>query len=131
MSVAVLCAALLGLLVFGLGFAVSMLRGRTDTPIGYASDPTNALHKLVRAHGNTTEYAAMLAVLFLLVGARSPATWELWAMGITTASRYLIAIGLAISPTLEKPHPLRFIGALGTYLGGLALCVALLLGSGA
>ncbi len=131
MSIAVVCAALLGLLVFGLGFAVSMVRGRTNTVIGHGSDPTDPLHKLVRAHGNTTEYAAMLAVLFLLVGSRDPATWVLWAIGITTASRYLIAIGLAISPTLATPHPLRFIGALGTYLGGLALCVALLLGSGA
>ncbi|MBW2290166.1 MAG: hypothetical protein JRG90_20420 [Deltaproteobacteria bacterium] len=47
-------------------------------------------------------------------------------MGIATASRYLIAIGLILSPTLEKPHPLRFVGALGTYLAGFGLCAALL-----
>jgi hypothetical protein len=31
------------------------------------------------------------------------------------------------SPTLAKPHPLRFVGAVGTYLTGIALSVALLI----
>lgn len=127
MTTALVCVALLGLLVFGLGVGVSATRGRTETVIGFSSDPTDPLHKVVRAHGNTTEYAAMLALLIFLVGMRSPATWALWCMGIATASRYLIAIGLIVSPTLERPHPLRFLGALGTYLAGFALCVALLL----
>ena len=43
-----------------------------------------------------------------------------------TASRYLLAAGIVLSPTLEKPHPLRFLGALGTYAFGLALCASLL-----
>ncbi|HJY84784.1 MAG TPA: MAPEG family protein, partial [Candidatus Binatia bacterium] len=59
----------------------------------------------------------------LLVGGHNPATWVLWVMGIVTASRYLHAAGMIFSPTLAKPHPLRFVGALGTYLGGLALCI--------
>ena len=126
MTVALVCIALLGLLVFGLGLAVSLTRGRTKTVIGSSEDPTDFLHKMVRSHGNTTEYAAMLAVLIFLVGSRSPATWALWSMGIATASRYLIAAGLMLSPTLALPHPLRFVGALGTYLAGFALCVALL-----
>jgi hypothetical protein len=82
------------------------------------------MYKMVRAHGNATEYAPMLAVLILLLGAREPSTWVLWTMWIVTVSRYLHAAGMIFSPTLAKPHPLRFIGALGTYLGGLALCVA-------
>ncbi len=45
-------------------------------------------------------------------------------MGIVTACRYSIAIGILMNPTLDKPQPLRFIGALGTYLGGIALVVA-------
>ncbi len=125
MTVALVCIALLGLLVFGLGFVVSLTRGRTNTVIGSSDDPADFLHKLVRSHGNTAEYAAMLAVLIFLVGSRSPATWALWCMGLATASRYLIAVGLILSPTLARPHPLRFIGALGTYLTGFALCVAL------
>ncbi len=124
MGTAILCTALLGLLVFGLGFGVSMTRGATNTTSGYNPDPTDRLYKMIRAHGNTTEYAPMAAVLILLVGARNPATWALWMMWLVTVCRYLIAAGIIMSPTLAKPHPLRFIGALGTYLGGLALCVA-------
>ena len=127
MTTALVCIALLGLLLFGLGLAVSMTRGQTNTAIGSSADPTDPLHKLVRAHGNTAEYAPMLAVLLFLVGSRSPATWALWTMGIATACRFAIAAGLILSPTLARPHPLRFVGALGTYLTGFALCAALLL----
>ncbi len=126
MTTALVCIGLLGLLVFGLGFAVSMTRGRTDTAIGSSSDPTDLLHKMVRAHGNTSEYAAMLALLIFLVGDRSPASWALWCMGIATFSRYMLAAGLILSPTLARPHPLRLIGAVGTYLTGFVLCGALL-----
>jgi uncharacterized membrane protein YecN with MAPEG domain len=128
MTTALVCIALLGLLVFGLGFAISTVRGRKETLIGFSPDPGDSLHKLVRAHGNTAEYAAMLAILIYAVGTRSPAPWVLWCMGIATVSRYLIAAGLILSATLEKPHPLRFVGALGTYLAGFGLCAALLLG---
>ena len=124
MATAIICTALLGLLVFGLGFAVSGTRGATDKAIGFDPDPRDRLHKLVRAHANTPEYAPMLGVLMLLVGTREPATWVLGAMWVATASRYSLALGLILSPTLEKPHPLRFVGALGTYLAGIALCVA-------
>ncbi len=124
MNTAMLCTALLGLLVFGLGFGVSMTRGATNTTSGYNQDPTDRLYKMVRAHGNTTEYAPMLAILMLLIGARNPSTWMLWTMWLVTISRYLFVAGIITSPTLAKPHPLRFIGALGTYLGGTALCVA-------
>jgi uncharacterized membrane protein YecN with MAPEG domain len=101
-----------------------MTRASTGTNFGFTPDPADRLYKMVRAHSNTAEYAPMLAVLMLLVGVRDPATWALWVMVIVTASRYLLALGLIVSPTLDKPHPLRFVGALGTYLGGLALCVA-------
>jgi uncharacterized membrane protein YecN with MAPEG domain len=126
-TVALICIALLGILVFALGFAVSMTRGRTERVAGSSDDPADPLYKLIRAHGNTAEYAPMLAVLFLLVGSRSPATWALWCIGLATLSRYLIAAGLILSPTLAKPHPLRFVGAVGTYVFGLALCTAVLL----
>jgi hypothetical protein len=37
--------------------------------------------------------------------------------------RYLHALGMILSPTLAKGHPLRFAGALGTYVVGLVLCL--------
>lgn len=124
METAILCTVLLGLLLFGLGLAVSLTRGNTNTVSGFNPDPTDWLYKMVRAHGNTAEFAPMVAVLLLFLGSRSPSTWVLWTMWIVTICRYLIVVGILASPTLAKAHPLRFIGALGTYVGGAALCVA-------
>jgi len=104
-----------------------MMRARTETVGGVNQDPADPLYKAVRAHGNTAEYAPMAALLILYLGTQGPAIWVLWVMGIVTACRYSIAIGILMSPTLDKPHPLRFIGALGTYLGGVALVVAAML----
>src|SRR5215831_12184157 len=103
MHVAIVCTALLGLLLFGLGLAVSMTRGRTGIVAGSSNDPADSL--------------------YLLVGAHNPATWLLWTMIVAVVSRYLIAIGMIAGPTLAKPQPLRFVGALGTYLTGILLCI--------
>jgi uncharacterized membrane protein YecN with MAPEG domain len=124
MTVALVCTALLGLLVFGLGFAVSILRGSTRTNIGHGLDPTDVLHKVVRAHGNAAEYAPMLAILMLAIAARGSATWMVWTFVAATVFRYLHAAGMLLSPSLDRPQPLRFVGALGTYLSGLALVAA-------
>jgi uncharacterized protein len=124
MTTAIVCTALLGLLVFGLGLGVSLTRGQTGTNFGYNPDPADRLYKMVRAHSNATEYGPMLALLMLVIGSGNPSTWLLWTMWLVTACRYLHAAGMILSPTLAQPHPLRFVGALGTYLGGLVLCVA-------
>ncbi|HYV57173.1 MAG TPA: MAPEG family protein [Candidatus Nitrosopolaris sp.] len=124
MNVAIVCTALLGLLVFGLGLAVSLTRGATRTNFGFTPDPTDRLYKRVRAHGNAAEYAPMLAILMLLIGARQPAAWMVWTFVAATAFRYLHAAGMLVCPSLDQPHPLRFVGALGTYVAGLILVVA-------
>jgi len=124
MNVAIVCTALLGLLVFGLGLAVSLTRGATRTNFGFTPDPTDRLYKRVRAHGNAAEYAPMLAILILLIGARNPAPWMVWTFVAATLFRYLHAAGMLVCPSLDQPHPLRFVGALGTYVTGLVLTVA-------
>lgn len=124
--VAVICVALLGLLLFGLGLLVSLSRGKYKVLIDYPLDPADPMHKRVRAHGNTAEYAPFLAILFLYHGAQQPASWVLWFMAIGTAARFLIAIGLITCKTLEQPNPLRFAGALGTYVVGITLALAML-----
>ena len=124
MNVAIVCTALLGLLVFGLGLAVSLTRGATRTNFGFTPDPTDRLYKRVRAHGNAAEYSPMLAILMLLIGARQPAAWMVWTFIAATAFRYLHAAGMLVCPSLDQPHPLRFVGALGTYVAGLVLVVA-------
>ncbi|MCI0637036.1 MAG: MAPEG family protein [Actinobacteria bacterium] len=127
MSVALVCTALLGLLVFGLGLGVSALRGSTGTNIGHGHDPSDLLHKVVRAHGNAAEYAPMLAILMLAIAARGCTTWMVWTFVAATLFRYLHAAGMLLSPSLDRPQPLRFVGALGTYVSGFALVAAALL----
>jgi hypothetical protein len=41
---------------------------------------------------------------------------------VAVVSRYLIASGMTTGPTPAKRQPLRFVGALGTYLTGILLC---------
>jgi uncharacterized membrane protein YecN with MAPEG domain len=127
MTAALVCTALLGVLVFGLGLGVSALRGSTSTTIGHQLDPGDRLHKMVRAHGNATEYAPMLAILMLAIAGRGATPWMVWTFVAATLSRYLHAAGMVLSSSLDRPQPLRFVGALGTYVAGLALVVALLL----
>ena len=129
MKTAITCTASMGLLLFALGLYVSSMRGRTQQVGTTPQNPADPLFKAIRAHGNTAEYAPMLAILMLYLGSRSPAAWILWMMVIVTACRFLIVLGILMSPTLDRPHAMRFIGALGTYLGGLVLSVAALVGA--
>ena len=124
--VALGCVAALGLLLFGLGMAVSMVRFRRHRIAGHAGDPSDLLHKLIRAHGNTAEYAPFFAILFLYLGARSPSAATLALIVAATVCRFALVLGLVVFPTMAKANPLRFIGALGTYATGIALCARLL-----
>ncbi len=128
MSTAVTCVGLLGLLIFGLGVLVSVTRGSTKTISGFKPDPTDRLYKAVRAHGNATEYAPMLAILMLVLGGRQPGVWLGWTMVVATACRYLHAAGMLMSRSLDESQPLRLVGALGTFVTGVILAVATLLG---
>ena len=128
-TVALPCIAALGLLLFLSGLYVSAVRARFWTLHAGTSEPGHALTKAVRAHGNTAEYAAFLALLIYLLGEHASAGWVAWTMVGVTASRYLLVVGMVASTTLARPHPLRAIGALGTYAGGIALALALLLGT--
>jgi len=126
--VALYCTAALGALLFLLGLAVSAFRFRTGTGIGLAEDRNSMLNKLIRAHANTAEFAPFLAVLFLYFGWRGPSDLVVGLIIAATVCRYLIVIGLLAWPKLGRPNPARFIGALGTYLLGAALCVAMVAG---
>lgn len=126
MSTAIVCSASLGLLLFALGVYVSAARGRVRRVGTIPHDPTDPLFKAIRAHGNTAEYAPMLAILMLYLGAHAPSLWIIWTMIIVTACRYLIAVGILMCPTLDRPYPLRVVGAAGTYAGGIILSIAAL-----
>ncbi len=127
MSIPLLCIALLALLVIGLGFAVSLTRSKTETIFGNSTAPEDPLYKMIRAHGNSVEYVPVLALLIYILSQQPQATWVLWCMILVTFFRYLLVAGIVFPQTLAKPNPLRFVGALGTYLTGFGLCIALLL----
>ena len=125
MTTAIICTALLAALLFLLGANVSRLRGSAANQLPSASD--DPLFVAIRAHGNATEYVPTIAVLMLLVGARNPAAWMLAAMVAATAARVAHAAGVLLAGDMARPAPLRMMGAIGTYLGGLALAVAAVL----
>ena len=88
------------------------------------TDPADRMFIAQRAHGNAAEYVPTLIVLILvcasltrrLVGAtRSPIA--------AVVSRSLHALGMLTSKTLASHGPVRDIGALGTYVTGVALGV--------
>ena len=94
MNVGIICTALLGLLLFGLGLYVSILRGRTRRSIGCDTNPTDPLHRAVRAHGNTAEYAPFLGLLFLWFAMHPASSWVAGAIVIATLARFLLVAGL-------------------------------------
>ena len=128
MIVGILCTALLGLLLFGLGLYVSILRQRTHRVISHDSDPTDRLHRAVRAHGNTAEYAPFFALLFLWYATHPGSAWVSIVIVIATIARFLLVAGLLWGASLDKPNAARFLGAVSTYACGLALVVRLAVG---
>ena len=128
MTTAIVCIALLGTLLFVLGWNVSRIRGsRGATGEQFPTSPDDALFVAVRAHGNASEYVPTLAVLILVVGSREPAVWMLVVAVIAVVSRYLHAIGILTTGDMSKEGVLRFAGAVGTILSGIALAVAAVL----
>jgi uncharacterized membrane protein YecN with MAPEG domain len=125
MTTAIICTAILATMLFALGLNVSHVRGITGKSGGsqFPSDPASRLLKAIRAHGNAAEYVPTLIVMFLLVGARSPAAAIPLIAGATIA-RLVHAYGLLTSPSLAMPTRSRLIGAVGTYLFGISLAIA-------
>jgi uncharacterized protein len=64
----IVLACLLGLLLFGIALFVSIQRQRYGTLIGYDQNPVDAIHRAVRAHANTTEYAPFPTIMLYSSG---------------------------------------------------------------
>ena len=127
MQIPVICVSILAMMIFLLGFLISLLRSRTGI-IYYGDsmdDPTSLPTKAVRGIANTAEFAPILSVMFLYLGTTHPDGWVYWTMIAATASRVLMVIGFLTAGTLRKIHPLKAVGAIGTYFSGLALCAAM------
>ena len=129
MTIAIICTAILAAMLLALGINVTRMRAVTGKTGGsqFTSDPASGLFKAIRAHGNAAEYVPALIVLFLLVGARSPAAVAIPLIAGATVARLVHAYGLLSSPSLAAPTVSRSIGAVGTYLFGIGLAVAVVL----
>jgi uncharacterized membrane protein YecN with MAPEG domain len=126
MTIGIACTALLGLLLFGLGLNVSITRRRHAQSIGHDTGATDPVHRAVRAHGNTAEYAPFLGLLFLWHATHAAPLWINAVIIVATAARFLLVAGLLWGGPLNRANPLRAIGALFTYLCGIVLAAALL-----
>ncbi len=126
MTTAIICTAILGALVFVLGANVTRWRSLTGKAGGdqMPRDPASKLLIAQRAHGNAAEYVPVLIVLFLLVGARSPAWVAVPLIVVATAARLLHAYGMVTSKSLAIRNKKREIGAVVTYLSGVGLAAA-------
>ena len=131
-STLLICSALLALLTLLLGFWTSIQRGASKTIAYHAPlEPTSAMAKAQRAHGNASEYAGVLIGLFLVIGfayaGRDLGATVSGLVIAVTAARFIHALGFLICQTLEKPHVLKALGAVVTYFGGGALAIMVLL----
>lgn len=120
------CVSILVILTLALGFLTSLVRGGSKTIYYNAPlDPASMMAKAQRAHGNAAEYAALLGVLFIATGfAYAGRDLGLFVTSLVialTAARVVHAAGFLVCKTLEKPHLFKAVGALVTYLGGIAL----------
>lgn len=126
----IICAAALGLLVFSLGFNVSLTRARTKDVHSGGSDPAGMMMKAVRAHANASEYIGVIIALFVVTalvyqGRDLGLTVSIFVIGITIA-RFVHAFGMLTCKTLAEPNPFRFIGAFFTFTFGFLLSGILL-----
>lgn len=129
MKLFLLCSGLLVILYFLLAFNVSRMRGKTRIGVGTNAEPSSDLNKAIRAHGNAAEYLPLFVAIFLYFSLVGASRWVAWVVVAVTVCRFAHAIGMYMSADLNRAQPFRFIGALGTYAGGLALGAALLLRS--
>lgn len=127
MTTALACVAVFGVLLFGLGLWISLRRFFTEDYFIHGGDPTSFTTRLSRAHGNTAEFVPLLAVLMIFLGAGGPPLWVEMAMIGAAVSRVLVVVGFLTSTTLARISLPKAIGAIGTYVFGLALTAALLL----
>jgi uncharacterized protein len=125
-TITIVCLALLGILLFLLGANVTRQRALRGAGNQAPTDPTDPLLIAIRAHGNAAEYIPTMLVLLLVCSALtdSPVV-DVLAVGCL-AVRLAHAVSMLTSGSLAHHGPLRNIGALGTYLFGVALGVTVL-----
>jgi len=126
MNTELLCAGVLAFLLFGLGLAVSVERGKAGKLGGVPADEATRLFRVIRAPGNAAEYIPVgvaFALFFAIAGSSVIVTAILVAF---TASRIIHAVALIVGASMDRFDVARFLGGMGTYLTGFALSIALI-----
>ncbi|RZU15641.1 hypothetical protein EV645_3179 [Kribbella rubisoli] len=125
-TITIVCIALMGILLFVLGANVSRNRALRGAGNQLPSDPSDKLLIAIRAHGNAAEYIPTMIVLLLVCSVLSD-SWAVDVLAIAAVFvRYVHAFGMLTSRSLATHGPLRDVGAMGTYLVGIALGVTAL-----
>lgn len=123
-DITVISIALLGILVFLLGANVTRHRAqRGGTGNQMPTDPADRMFIAIRAHGNATEYVPTLIALIIVCSLLTDGWWLDTLCLVAFGTRLLHAVGMLTSSTLAAHGPLRDIGAMGTYVSGVALGV--------
>jgi uncharacterized membrane protein YecN with MAPEG domain len=125
MNALLLCSAALVLLFAVLSFNVSRMRRKRRS---FPEIPEAEVIKAIRAHGNASEYIPLFVALLLYANSTQPSP-NMYLVGVAvlaTASRFSHAAGMLLTASVAERHPLRFYGAIGTYIGLFALGGALL-----
>ena len=124
MNILVLCSGLLALLYAALSVNVSVTRRRKqkDSSITEAQ-----LTKAIRAHGNASEYIPLFIASFLFLGISGSSPALAVVAVLATVSRLAHAAGMFRIANVSERHPLRYYGAIGTYVCLFAVAVAVLL----
>jgi uncharacterized membrane protein YecN with MAPEG domain len=126
-TIPVISIALMGILLFGLGANVTRHRAiRGDTGNQQPTDPTDRMYIAQRAHGNASEYIPTLAVLIVVCSTLTEGRWLDGLAIAAAAARVLHAVGMLTAKTLAGHGPVRDIGAMGTYVTGVALGITAL-----
>ena len=113
MNTLLLCSGVLVVLYAGLSINVSRMRLRKRK----FSEVTEAeVTKAIRAHGNAAEYIPLFVALFLYLNSASSSTYIVIVAVVATFSRILHAAGMFRIASVTERHPLRYYGALGTYI---------------
>lgn len=123
MNTFLLSAGALVLLYAVLSTNVSLVRLRKRKSPGVTEAQ---LTKAIRAHGNASEYIPLLVAIFLYLHSIQASAFLAVVAVVATLSRVLHAAGMFLIPNVTERHPLRFIGAAGTYVCLFIFGVALL-----
>ena len=118
MNTLLLCSAALVLLYGLLSFNVSRMRLKRRK---YPEITEAEVTKAIRAHGNAAEYIPLFVALFLYFNSMEPSVYVAGIAVLATVSRAAHAAGMFLIPSVTERHPLRFYGALGTYICLFAL----------